>query len=174
MIVTSSNVVGWSYDESIYERIDRGRWRDGWRYRQSKRWRDKQRIKGEIYRGKNGETEGRTIRCSDKTFGDITSLGIQRLGQNVRGDKTSGGTKRLEGQMSLRTKRPEGQNIQRHAYKKTSGGTDVWRHNILSLFSINSTYIFFLTQGIIYSLSTMHLYNVIVRMLTVLIDTKDP
>jgi hypothetical protein len=32
---------------------------------------------------------------------------------------------------------------------------------------------FFLTQGIVYSLSTVHLFNVIVRMLTVLINIKD-
>jgi hypothetical protein len=69
--------------------------------------------------------------------GDITFVG-----QNVRRDKMSGGTKHPE------------------------------RKHHFGLFSINSTYIGFLLNSmyIDYSPSTVHLYNVIERILTVLIN----
>jgi hypothetical protein len=103
----------------------------------------------------------------DITSGDITDGDITSVGHDVRRDKTSVRTKRPDNQMSVETKRPKGQNFRRQTHKK------VRREHPFSLFSKNSAYIFFLTQDIIYSLITVHLYNVIVRMLTVLINIKE-
>ncbi len=56
--------------------------------------------------------------------------------------------------------------------RQTSGDKNPETKHPIGLFSINSTYIFFFTQGVVYFLSTVHLNNVIVRMLTVLINIK--
>jgi hypothetical protein len=100
--------------------------------------------------------------------GDITSMG-----QNVRRDKTAGRRKRPEDQTSGRTKRPEGQNVWRHTYKKRPKGQTAETQHSLCLFSISNTYIFFFTQAIVYSLSTVYLTDVIVGILTVLLNIKD-
>jgi hypothetical protein len=85
----------------------------------------------------------------------------------------SAGTKRPEDQMSVE------QNVQRdkmsgdiHIKPRRRDKRSKTQHPF-SLYSVNSTYIFFFTQGIIHSLSPVYRYNVIVRMLTVLINIKD-
>jgi hypothetical protein len=52
-------------------------------------------------------------RCPDKTSGGTKTSGDIASGDITAGDITSGGTKCLEDRTSVKTKRPEGQNVQR-------------------------------------------------------------